>query len=262
MTETEKVRTPTVDEILGRLLLAFFPVAAFAALGIGLKTTDLFNWYVTVLVITASTFVQALLRGPRLTQPTAKEARLAERFGPLRDAVDAVPLLRRGVTANGYEFGAAVFFGIVVATLEQVLGAGMFSWAGQPSDTLLSLFLVLFVAYFISGTIRGARLYESSEWTGKIKRALRHAAGLQALQLSERMATALSALLRAALGVAVRVIALLILPTVFGSGWIVAALVLTALTFVVGFDTLPAVLRAALIAAKPATKSNNPESGL
>jgi len=259
---TETVRTPTVDEILGRLLLAFFPVAAFAALGLGLQTTDLFNWYVTVLVITASTFIQALLRGPRLTQPTEKEARLAERFGPLRDAVDAVPLLRKGTTANGYEFGAAVFFGMLVATLEQVLGAGMFSWAGQPSDTLLSLFLVLFVAYFISGTIRGAHLYESSEWMGKIKKGLRHAAGLQSLQLGERTTTVISALLRAAVGVAVRVFALLILPTVFGSGWMVAALVLTALTFVVGFDTLPAVLRAALIAAKPAPKSTTAQPGL
>lgn len=258
---TENLRTPTTDEILGRLLLAFFPVAAFAALGLGLQTTDLFNWYVTVMVITATTFTQALLRGPRLTQLTVTEATLAARFGPLRDAIDAVPLLRKGTTANGYQFVVAMLFGIFVATLEQVLGAGLFSWAGQPSDTLLSLFIVLFVAYFIAGTMRGAHLYESSEWMGKIKEGLHHATGLQKRPLSARTRTGISALLRAAFAVAVRIFALLVLPTVFGSGWMVAALVLAALTFVVGFDTVPGILRAALIAAKPVPRSTTSESG-
>lgn len=252
------IRTPTTDEIFGRLLLAIFPIATFACLGLGLQATDLFGWYVTVIVITTTTLIHALLRGPRLDGPTPRESKLAERFGPLREAVDAVPLLQKANTQMGYQFVIALTFGIIVATLEQIVAGWMFTWAGETSGTLLSLFLVLSVAYFIAESIRGSHKYESSEWMGKLTDALRHATDMEARELRASTKALISALTRASLSVIARVIAMLILPMVFSNGWMVAALVLCALGIIAGFDTIPALFKAALSAAKP---TPDPPSG-
>jgi hypothetical protein len=259
MTESEKrhsnLRTPTTDEIVGRLLLTSFPVATFACLGLGLQATNLFNAYVTVLVITATTFLQAMLRGTRLTPATGFEASLHDRFGPLRDAVESIPMLKKDTLATSSQFGAAVLFGIFVAVLERIIGVGMFSWAGHPADTLLSLFIVLFAAYFIAETIRGAHLYESSEWMGRIEDGVRHAVGIKAHDLTVRSRTGAYALLRATFGTMIRALALLVLPTVFGSGWMLAGLVLGVLGIIAGFETIQFLLKAAMSAAKPARPS-------
>jgi hypothetical protein len=249
-----RMRTPTTDEIFGRLLLASFPIGAFACLGLGLQATDLFDSYVTVMVITATTFIQSLLRGARLTPPAGLEAAINERFGPLRDAIESTPLVKKEALTTSYRFLGAILFGIFVSVLERVVGSGMFGWAGQPADTLLSLFVVLLAAYYLAESIRGTHLYESSEWMRRIEDGVRHATGLKPRDLSDRARKAVYALLRATFGVTVRAIALMILPTIFNSGWMLAGLVLGALGIIAGFETLQVLLGAAMNAVKPTAR--------
>jgi hypothetical protein len=255
-----KIQTPTMDQIFGRLILAIFPVGAFVALGLGLQTTDAFAWYVTALVMSTMTFIQFKLLGARIDGPTPGEISLGARFQHLGEALDDVPWLRQVNKSTLFHVIMSLIFGIVGATFEQLLAAGLFSQVPKPYDTALSLFLVLSASYFIEGTFRAAHRYESSEWFEKLKTGVNHALGVQARELNPSVRTLIAAVIRAALSVIVRILAMLILPSVFGNGWMVAFVVLAAMGLIAGYDQLPPLSRTVAAATKPMTSSTRPET--
>jgi hypothetical protein len=234
----------STDEMMGRLILAALVVGAFVFLGLWLRSGSLLDWFATVTALSCFTFFGGTLRGTPLEIKSGAAAQTS-RFAPLLDALSEHPLLRALTSNIALRIGTAVTFGIVIASIEQLVGSILFGWTDLPHiiTGLLSLALVLFPVHFGLALLRTRRRYRASDWIRTVKAGVEVALGMSFIELSPLRAALLGAALRTGATVLVRAIAVLVFPPLFDNWFAVGFIAVVAVTLIVGGDTLAYLIR-------------------
>lgn len=226
-----------------RLVLILLVVGAFVLLGLWLRSGSLLDWFTTVAVTTATAFFGNALRGTPLD--ARRPPSDSSRFGPLIDALAAHPLLKYLTTNLALRVIASIAFAVAVATFEQGVTSLLFGASELPPIVkgIFGLALVLLPTYFLLGLVRIRRDYQQSPWIAQVLQALAHAVGLRVVELTPMRRVVVWSLLTTLGAVIMRVVAVLLFPSIFGNYYALGFFALILIALLLGGETIFAVFR-------------------
>lgn len=245
-------RTLDLGPMTARLILALLTAATVVLLGLWLRASSALGLFATFVSVTASTFVAARLRGPRIGPPTAA----AERLQPLVDALATIPG-GTVVARMGFRQGAvAAGIGFAVAAAEQIVAAVLFEsavmaplWRG-----VIALVVVMLPVNAVMAWLRSRQEYEGTRFASNLVDALRQVVSPGADPASSVLAglpsnvrIALAAGGRTAAAVSGRIVVQLAIPAVFSTPLSIAFVVVLTITLIAGgpvFASMGRALRA------------------